>query len=300
MAVTDFYDWNEHIKYPLVFPAGGKYVFDLPGSPVLPDKIFLDAGVTMGYKGQFVPGQHTVKLYSIYRSGSALLFLFYADSLPLSPENMFGFSRELTSPWGATDFTAAGEYMASADPSIGTAFLVTGDLTELETLIPDTATVTFPVTVPQPTLEPATVLSQNNHTISTVNVGNINAVSGSRCCEPIAPFSESVTMVATGLAWDIKFKAGYNMSIYVDKANSALNFVPVIGAGMGEPCNYPPLPAGIPKCSDLMYTINGVAPAASGAFNLIGSNGIYVEPVPEEHKIIIHGKVKSEIYCEDN
>ena len=72
----------------------------------------------------------------------------------------------------------------------------------------------------------------------------------------------------------------------------------VVGGGLGAPCEpvFPPTEE-IPQCGDLILLINGVLPAESGAFTLMGSNGIYVDARPALHKIIIRGEIDKQIIC---
>jgi hypothetical protein len=136
------------------------------------------------------------------------------------------------------------------------------------------------------------------HVVQSINVGNLRKTTGVRCCETPPITDDEIDIVAVGLTGNVKFKEGYSMTAYVGAVDRTITFVPIVGAGMGICCNPPlPVPGTTPDCGDLIFTINGVTPAESGAFTFNGSNGIYVDPYPSLHKIVIRGAIEGQLIC---
>jgi hypothetical protein len=291
MPQLEFYNLNEHRKYPFVFPASGKLLLDDPMLNLsIPDDVFLDCGFTLGAVSGYRPDQHQVILEYVKKTGTTLEFSFQATSM--TPR--FVFTRENSDPWGSTDY-----YMAGS-PDYGVGFLATGHLQALAALLSEGTHPVWPGTPPI-VVEPALIVSQRGHYVKTINVGNLKKISGSNCCDPVTPFDDQIVdLVAIGLTGKVSFKAGYNMSLYVDKGQGILILTPVIGSGMGEPCTRAiPTPGDAVDCKDLIFTINGVEAAESGAFTLTASNGLYIDLYPSEHKIVIRGELAKQIICEE-
>lgn len=290
MAVTEFYNWNEHRKYPMVEPPDAEIQIGIPPIGVtLPDEAFLDCGFVLGSRLSHVSGINYVYLYGINKTGDDLQFIFTTNAVSYSAANSFTFVRDKNAEWGSTDFISIG-----SGPEDGTAFLVTGNLYDLWDALPSGLSLMY--LNPVPMVEPSTVVSLKGHTVKSVNVGNLPKPSGARCCAPAPTPGDQVQMVAEGLKGEIRFKPGYNMSAYINMIDNAVIFAPVIGEGMGEICNEFSEP-NIPKCADLVYSVNNVAPSDAGVFGLTGSNGIVVTGYPLQHKIVISGDVHNTVYC---
>lgn len=284
MAQTEFYNLNEHRKYPFVFPSNGVFNFGPPVSIVLPDHCILDCGFILGSSANFHSDSDWVQLKSLTRIADNIIFKFSVSSTPQE----FSFVRDKNVAWGATDFVETGD-------SIG--FLVTGNLLDLWSALPSGLELIAWPPDPQPIVEPALVVSQRGHVVKTLNVGNLKKLSGARCCDPAPVFNnDEVDMVAEGLTGQVVFKSGYNMIIYANLAGPTVTFSAVVGQGMGEPCNLPGA-IGLPKCADMIFTINGVAPTENGVFRLSANNGLYVDLYPSLHKIIIRGELEKQIQC---
>ena len=93
------------------------------------------------------------------------------------------------------------------------------------------------------------------------------------------------------------FQPGYNADIKQNIRDGSITFAAKVGAGEGQPCEEIPLfetevpLAGIsgllsggPACGETIQTINGVS---KSNFTIQGSNGVQIESVPEENKLII-------------
>lgn len=315
MPQADFYNMNERRIYPFT-PSSD---LSLSGGFRLTNRHLLDCGFTMGINSQYNTGFkpvvtgpphpiHTIKLSSVTRTTATTIdFVFVADS-PGAPS--FTFTRDVADARGAISYTDGGT------PDIGVAFLVTGGLSALfETGGPDElpiATVLTPITPPE--VEPALVVSLAGHAVNEINVGNlprIRAEDCPSCGSPPPILSEEIKVVALDLDGGITLKQGHNISIKVDADTNSILISAIIGAGLGVTCeeierypgeilDIPPgaLLSGGPRCNGLIYTINGVAPSASGEFTIRGSNGISTTQNQAGFELIVNADVSNVAACE--
>lgn len=315
MPQADFYNVNEHRIYP--FTPGSD--LSLSGGFSLTNRHLLDCGFTIGINSQYNTGFkpvvtgpphtiHTIKLSSVTRTTATTIdFVFVADS-PSTPS--FTFTRDAADARGAISYTDGGT------PDIGVAFLVTGDLSALfasggpnELPIGSVLALVVP-----PEVEPALVVSLAGHAVTEINVGNlprIRAEDCPSCGSPPLISSEEIKVVALDLDGGIVLKQGYNVSIKVDVDTNTILISAIVGAGLGVTCEeierfpgeasaLPPgeLLSGGPKCSGLIYTINGVAPSASGEFTIRGSNGISTTQNQAGFELIVNADVSNVAACE--
>ena len=99
-----------------------------------------------------------------------------------------------------------------------------------------------------------------------------------------SPITEEIKIVETGLVGSLTVVAGYNMR--VDATTESITLTPILGSGLGTQCDelerYPSEAAaypgemlsGGPRCSELVYSINGVKPNDNGEFVISGAAGI--------------------------
>lgn len=293
MPQYEFYNLNERRKYPFVFPVSGELDLSTPPAgpgPFVTDEVILDAGFILGPKALF-EADDQVQLESVLRSGDNLTFTFTATSSGIG-SSRFVFVRDKDAPYGATDFVECGD-----DPLMGIGHLVTGELAAFWATLTNGVTYTVFSLTPI-VVEPALVVSQKGHMVQTINVGNIRRASAVRCCAPDPGFDDDVISVAEQLVGAVKFEEGYNMNVYADAVGKAITFVPIVGAGKGEPCaQIFPGSDNAPLCGDLILTMNGVGASESGAFQMLGGIGLFVDTYPAQHKIVIRGEFDTQLIC---
>ena len=126
----------------------------------------------------------------------------------------------------------------------------------------------------QPQVEPALFGFQDNHRVTSIvaaGVGNTEL---------------------TGLVY---IEEGCNCRVAVDPDTDRVRITAARGAGAGR-CSdeYTPTLA----CDEVLLRINGLQAGDQGGFMLVGSDGVEVEPDPDNHRVIIRAKVDSEeIVC---
>jgi len=297
MPYPDFYNVNANIKYPFVVPSTGKYLFT-EGFELL-DAVVLDCGFTFGSRAEFISGVNIIWLSSLRRDGQQYTFTFTSDAVTGKD---FVFVLYETSPYGATAYTVA------ATPDYGVGFLATGDLTSLQ-LLPNNTTVYALIppidNQPRAQVEPSLVVSKRGQDVWTVNVGNWDRPVALNCCDtppspptPGTPITVVMEPNGSSLTGTVQIKPGVNMTASVDDTTSTVTLAPVMGAGEGTTCeDQTPEPADAIRCSDLIYTINGVKPAGNGSFQFVGGSGIYVDTYPSTHTLVIRGELTTEISC---
>jgi len=286
MADTDFYNLNLNRKYPLVTPPTNRYI--LTGSVEVFDEFLVDCGFTLGPAMQYEPGLHTMYLDSITRSGDNLYIRFKTDTA-----HTFEFVRYKDAPSGKTTYSEA-----SGNPLLGVGFLVSGDIRSVYDQMTEGQVATKPVVDDPVYIEPALVVSEYRHAMTSLNVGNLPKVSPDACCTDPSPIDEeTVEMVASGLTGGIVFKAGYNMRVGVSAEDDTITLTPSSGEGEGIYCD-DEQPEGV-KCGDLIYSINGILPSDNGAATIVVSNGFKIEPDPDAHTIAIISKLETEVICEE-
>jgi hypothetical protein len=129
------------------------------------------------------------------------------------------------------------------------------------------------------------------------------------------------TINATITSQDPIIKAGYNSYILVNSADNSIEIGARLGDGEGRHCDEipydvasnsssssstsssasanTPLLTGGPKCSDLIYAINGMTPDAARNITIQGTRGITIVTYPSLNLIQIFFYIDSKLLCGD-
>jgi len=290
MAYIDFYNLNANRFYPLVVPVSGEY----PLSGIdLRDDLIVDCGFTFGTASGFDVELHSVWLDHLETVGDNLKIVFKTDA-PDIADKSFEFVRYKDAEVGEVEFIEL-----DGDPRLAIGFLVTDNVFAMYDFIGSDSIVEPPQIDPKILVEPATIVSEYRHNITTLNVGNISRITSDNCCDDPSPIDdETVILEASGLTGAIFFEAGYNMNVAVSGIDNTITFTPGVGDGKGVYCGDAHPLSGV-KCGDLIYNLSGVLPADNGAMTVSVSNGFTATLEPDLHKITILSKLETEIFCEE-
>jgi len=288
MADTDFYNLNANRFYPFKVAPDGHYPF---GAFDLRDDLVVDCGFTFGTAAAFDPAQHLVWLDRVETVGDYLNIIFKTDA-PNVAAKEFTFVRYKDSAFGTTDYVEL-----DGDPRLAIGFLITGNVGATYDLLGSDGDAYPTVVEPKVLVEPAVIVSQYRHNLTTVNVGNIQRISPDACCDDPTPIDdETVEFVATGLRGAIYFDSGYNINVAVSGPEKTITFTPGVGDGRGVYCGESEA-EGV-KCGDLIYSLSGVLPAPTGAMTVSVSNGFVATLDPDNHRIAILSRLETDIICE--
>ena len=83
----------------------------------------------------------------------------------------------------------------------------------------------------------------------------------------------------------VKIMEGYNMAVSVNTGGNSIRLSPIIGEGLGMPCEQVLPDPG--NCDDLIYRLNGCMPDWNGDLVLQGGPGISVAGVPASNKVVL-------------
>lgn len=308
MAYAEFYNLNANTSYPFVTTSTDTFMF-MSGRE-LPNRLIVDCGFTIGPALDFNPEIGAVYLRSAKRDGNNLILTFRADSGSTTTD--FVFVRYMDDPFGRTDYVEA-----SGGPLFGIGFLVTGDIHSLYDLLAPTeedmllAYSAFGhLTRYEATVEPALIVSNRKQSALSISVGNMLRLNEGQCdsCGGSPPVIDNKTIKlqasASHMVGRLKFRSGYNAAITASPVSNALSFVAVIGEGLGEVCDNDPIryvgdvPDQGSRCKDYIYTINGIVPNKTGAFQLEGGGSFVVKPdVPGF--LIINSRLSTQVVCSD-
>lgn len=302
MAYADFYNLNEHILYPFVPTADGRIPFAVSG--YLPNSAVADLGFTIGVSASFDPTDGNVYLYSIDRYGSSLAFTFKAVS-DGSMVSAFVFVFENTDPAGTVKYSEA-----AGGPLYGVGFMVAGDLVNLyATIGSDGEHLLQPVgDVSSAVVEPALVVSQKKHSVASLSIGNTLRLTDQPCtgCGSPTPVDTTTVRLQPGAAQVVKnlvLKAGYNIAVSVNAADSSVLLSAVVGEGMGEACDTPISryagddPEAGDRCRGIIYTINGIAPSDNGASQLEGAGNVWIQPGVVIGQLTVESRIGETSVC---
>lgn len=291
MAQTDFYNLNRSRRYPFVLPPAGEYRLSAPGAPLFSDAWVLDFGAFYGASANYHAGSAT-KLDAVVKSGSVVHFHFSGDSAVLQ------FTRRITDPEGATDFTEA--VVEGAARAHG--FLVTGDLSSMGNLPDGTWTPDQLMTV-----EPTLVVSEYGAEVTTFMVANTpRVVAGAPGTPVVVPDQGSATLNGPPVSGDVTFRAGHNMELSVIRRANTVVFSPRVGGGDGPPCDPVPRYPGDPsvitgdmqQCQHLAYKVGG---ANGPSVTLTGDGGVSVTPDGDEpHTLVITTDSRPPTDCDED
>lgn len=301
MAKAGLYNENAFRAYPFITPA---YLPDgLPASGLdLPSSAILDMGLIMGPQAGYTAA-YRVYLYTISRAGSTFTFEFRTDAPGASTYGLV-FTRDLTEPEYATEFSEAGTTSGSSSSAAGDCttlplwegFLVTGDLTELGELIADGETKTY---TGQWEIEPALIQNLAAAFVTSINLANItrtHVTPTGECSLSSSSSADVIYVQATCLQGDVKLVEGFSAVITQDDIANSLTIGASVGAGEGLPCEEVPLYAGEvpppgsslltggPSCDEIVRTINGVG---GRVLRLYAGNGVSIEPHETEPNTLV-------------
>ena len=282
MPKTDFYNFNSNRAYPLRnLP---EYTFN---SVPLAEGILLDAGFVVGIDEDY-DERHRLMLYALGKRPGFVDIYFRSEGalgsfvFPCNPYSAPETSYNVESTLGV----AAG----------GGAFLVVGDMLSLYAALPAGVSL---ADNDDYYVEEGLVQYLENAYVRSLNLATEKDDPGQSMCasEPTARWDFAVTglqLVGTQL-----FKAGHNAYVLTNSRNNYIEIGAGVGRGEGEPCGRIPIEDYfasssssvvaelVQRCIDTLNTINGVPPTSEGNFQIAGSSGIEVIPVPGENKIII-------------
>lgn len=269
----------------------------------LPNEIILDAGFMVGSKGYFKYGVHHVYLDSIILSNGSVTYKVKAYSDDVDDQPIFG---ELL----FTGTTSSGIQILSATNNEGCrGFLVTGGGYNSAGNL--TLTV---ITKAAAEFEPARIQNLYKSRVNAINIANRERMSVGDCEVPASTPSTAVSWLDPTFTGQVIFTEGYNCNIETNLLSNSLTISAKLGAGKGTPCSgnseevigndawYGELPitpeeitkvengeilSGGPKCTDLIFQINGTTASESGNLQINGGRGVTIISKPDEHKLVI-------------
>jgi hypothetical protein len=300
MSLPGFYNDDAARSYPLVPFSNAPW--DGPGDPVEiqpPMDTLVDFGCLVGLDAEFDAAQHSVYLHQITRAGSVFTFDFRSDAPGLVGYALV-FSRHLTDVEYATDYSKAVPLPGTVEPQepLWEGFLVTGPLESLAAMMPTDGNMTAST---GPQVEPSLIQNLGRSYVRTINLANQDRtrVSPPDGCDGTgtAPSDGPVYIVnATGLAGDLRFKEGFNVSIRQNVRSNSLAFSALQGAGAGDVCYEVPLyageqpPAGStlltggPACDEVINSINGLS---ASVIRLVPALGTRIVPADDQKSLIV-------------
>lgn len=283
MADLNFYNQNAHRSYPLKGGADSAYTF---GALTVPDSVLLDVGIMVGLRAAY-DEHYRVKLSTVTKAGTTITLAFETELADAT----FYVAADVGDAFGTVhqiDAVEGSEY--------GWMFAAVGDLSALASFGDATYSADGNYYV-----EEGLVQSLHDSYVRTLNlaVAPYSAWGPPAACggsTGTAPESRNI-LVQPDLTGSLKFRAGYNASVSIVGEANAVEIGADAGGGAGEPCGrivaeeYGRSSASSNtylECADVMNTINGIRPDASGNFILRSdSPGIVVTPHPDEHKIVV-------------
>lgn len=249
MAESPFYHANEHRHYPFVDKLG------------LPKASIVDFSCLVGLSSGFVAATHRVTLTSVTRTTSTSLTFSVEIDAPGVTAPQLTFTRLITD----AEFTF--EY-SGADGFSGQ--LVTGDLTELFSMLPAVGDVL----VVGAEFLPSLIQDLGKSYVSSINFWNadrtrVTAPPG--CPDLVWPFTlEPHYQVQTISTGSVTFREGHNTTIKVGTQDNSIGFSAGSGKGLGKQCQeipvfsgeVPPVGSvflsGGPSCKETINSINGI------------------------------------------
>ncbi len=325
MPRPNFFNDNLNRVYP--FKEGSSGV-NTPDSGLfdfyaLPDNVIVDFGVIMGPESGFDAEIDEVFLYRITRvNASVFEFEFRGTASNLMHAPLI-FTRSTTAELFETEFvesftldeaaislSMSGQLPVSTSDSgvaeecgepLWSGFMVSGDMQSLAARIPAGTSLTRE-DVYSAIIEPCLIQNLYLNQVVSVNIANSDRTRALRpetCPQNQWDFDVGQTYVyETCLTGNIKFKAGFNMSISQDVASSTLVFAPTLGAGDGQPCEEiaifpgetPPvgsdngLLAGDFYCNEALRSINGLQ---GPTLTFFGESGVSIITDVVNKKLVI-------------
>ena len=286
MASPAFYNDNLYRAYPFQ---------TVVNATSLPQSLIVDVGCIM-YTASVFSAAGYLYLQAVWRDGNTVYLDLRCSTLPTW---RCLFSRDVgcelfVTEWQTAENTADGGLAACDSLPPWEAFLVTGDLSELQ--LAASESLTLPAELWR--LEPGRVQNLADTYVQSINLANFarTRVTAPAGCDPIETDVE-IRPAGVCLQGDVRFKEGFNCLIRQDASTNAISINGSKQAGEGQPCSEFPLwdgeekPAGSqlfsggPICSEVIRTINGV-----GSRNMLLRAGRNVRIYPDAavpHTLVI-------------
>lgn len=315
MSRAPAYNENQYRDYPFITitqpidsAASASALFEH-----LPAAAIVDFGCIMDLDADFGEDDY-VYLDKIKRVGATLIFYFGCTS---NTEQLV-FTRNTTTAeewmiqWVESELVEGPSYDSQIEnntevPVCRTegawrGFLVTGKFDELLAIIADGATLTFATGLWK--IEPAKIQNIYKHYVRSVTVLNRK-----RTLVTDATINYDVVVYDACLNGNLKFREGYNCTIFQDNVGNRLVFKGTIGGGAGEPCyevsqsigevppDGSPYLTGGPRCGDVLKTING---KGGKSITIKGGPGFTVEADPETSTLTITRDLSQFTKCGSN
>ena len=322
MPSTDFLNVNRYRSYPFLArttarPTDGPLTLNN-----LPNDIIVDAGFIAGPRSRFDAATHSIYLSRISRSGDTFTFEFVSDApelvaVPLTFTRSVGDELNLTEHTDSGDdgFSLSGsasEQALECDEPLWSGYLVTGDLSFLDTFLSGDGEI-----LPgddQVTVEPAEIINLAASFITSLSVANADrtrTTAPENCDEISWPYPVGGIFINDRcvIGSVVVFKPGYNAVVRQNASNNAIVIAALVGAGEGEPCDEqkllsveePPsgstLLAGGPRCNEVLRSINGIGGPILRILSDLGANII---PLPDENKLGVYMDMTGLAICYDS
>lgn len=282
----------------------------------LPTQAVVDFGAIMEIDAEYDEAVgHYIYLHKIRRL-SDVFYLHFRTNADGAYNYEVVFERDVTAEEFQIDWVSASSIVAEELDPIDCAsdykwkaFLVTGDVSSLSTLLPGDGVIIFFQGLWA--AEPARVQSLMRSYLRSVTLANnprTMATSPEGCIDSSSSAAESPAILQSScIVGDIKWKEGYNCTIRQDTTNNAIIIGAGVGVGEGEPCEEVPLydeetpPAGSPYlsggpgCGEIVKSINGVTKAD---ITILAGPGFRVQPDDvSPHKLIIDKNLDDFALC---
>jgi hypothetical protein len=309
VARAGFFDDNRNRAYPFIVGTTARPIVGAATLINLPNSAIVDCGFVFGPSVDFDPTSHAVYLLRLRRTG-AIFYFEFASTCPDLADVTVTFTRNVTDVEYLTEFADSGTAGVSLSYSgsgslandcvqpLWSGFLVTGPLTDAAAFLNTTGAITG--TVSTCVVEPALLLSLYKSSVTSVNLANDDRTryENPEDCDPmIWPYPVALTFVNSRcIRGDVLFQPGYNADVRQSYYDNSITFAANVGAGEGQPCaeiplfnqEAPPTGSGLlsggSACGETIQTINGVS---NGNFILQAGNGVQIESIPEENKVVI-------------
>lgn len=324
MAQPGFFNSNEGRAFPFLYLTTNQSISGQLHLGNLPDPIIVDCGFLLSPQTQFDPAAHSVYLESITRIGGEFVFSFGSDcpglaGVPLEFVRTWPAARYLTefsdSGTDYADESVSGSFIGSlavlgthCDEPLWSGYLVTGDLSALDTFLSGNGTVSRENN--DTTVEPALIQHLGGALVTALAVANADRtrVTGTGGCEgpswpyPIGSIFTN-TICLNGL---VLFSAGYNAVVQQTTQDNSITLGAVVGAGHGQPCTELALfggetaPEGSTllegglRCNETVRAINGIG---GPILRIMAGSGVTLTPDPDTNTLHISVDMIGLISC---
>jgi hypothetical protein len=220
---------------------------------------------------------------------------------------LLSFTRATTDPLYTEERVNSGDEGLSAssvsggdavcDEPLWSGYLVTGDLTALDEVLPGDGELVRSDTG-DATVEPALLQNLRAGYVLSLNIANddrTRALPDEECSATEWPYETGgVFVYQRCLTGEVVLDVGYNVTL--DQTDDAVIVGAAVGAGLGEPCAEVPLfedeeapdgsvlLSGGLRCQDAIRAVSGVS---GPVLALLAGNGVTVTASPEDHQLTV-------------